>query len=359
MKHRRVGLNRVGVLNRDGHTIGLDIGATGIRATVLAPRIIDGRPSVTEHGIGDIDLPRGVVVEGVVSESEALTAALKQLWRVNKFACDHVILGVANQQVVVRPLSVPDLTPQQRAKALPYQAREIVALPIDQVVLDFCQLDEADPETNLVSGLLFAMPRQPVLVAVAAVERAGLKVARVDLSSLGCLRSIANEQPAVEAIIDLGAQLTTIVIHDCGIPKLVRTLARGGQEVTDQLADRMSMSVLDAEKAKCEAGLEGDDPDLTRMLSESLRPLLAEIRTSVQYFRSMNDKAVVERISLTGGGSGLRGITSALQRQTGLPTRVVDPMQHVRNQHVAKHRDGEPTREISAVSVGLAMGTAA
>ena len=45
-------------------------------------------------------------------------------------------------------------------------------------------------------------------------------------------------------------------------------------------------------------------------------------------------------MSLTGGGSVLRGIAGALTEQIGLPTRVVDPLQHVRNRHVVK-----PARE--------------
>ena len=360
MKHRQIGLNKAGVLNKDGHTIGLDIGATAVRATVLAPGMLEGRPSVTVHGIGRIDLAPGVVVNGVVQEPTALTTALKQLWQQNKFECNHVILGIANQQVLVRDMTIPALSPQQRAKALPFQAREIVALPIDQVVLDFCQLGEPDPETNLVSGLLLATPRQPVLAAVSAVERAGLKVARVDLSSFGSLRSIADEQLAIEAIIDLGAHLTTIVIHDHGIPKLVRTLARGGQEISEQLADRMSLSILEAEAAKCDGGLESDDPVMSRMLGEALRPLLAEIRTSLQYYRSSSDGKQIARMSLTGGGAGLRGISNAFADQIGLPTRVVDPLQHVRNRHSSKHaRDGDPSHELSAVSIGLAMGAAA
>jgi type IV pilus assembly protein PilM len=360
MKHRQIGVNKAGVVDRDGHTIGLDIGATAVRATVLAPGTLDGRPSVTVHGAGRIELAPGVVVNGAVQEPAALTTALKQLWHENKFESNHVILGIANQQVLVRDITIPDLSPQQRAKALPFQAREIVALPIDQVVLDFCQLSPPDAETNMVRGLLLATPRAPVLVAVAAVERAGLKVGRVDLSSFGSLRSIASEQLAVEAIIDLGAHLTTIVIHDHGIPKLVRTLARGGQEITDQLADRMSISTLDAERAKCDVGLEGDGPELRRMMTEAMRPLVAEIRTSVQYFRSTNDGASIERISLTGGGAAMRGIAAALTDQIGLPTRIVDPLQHIRNRHASKHaRDTDGAPDFTAVSIGLAMGAAA
>ena len=91
------------------------------------------------------------------------------------FKCRKVILGVANPQVVVRPLQIPNLNAQQRAKALPFQAREIIALPLDEVILDFAQVGPPDPESGMLSGLLIATPRSPVLAAVEAVERAGLQ----------------------------------------------------------------------------------------------------------------------------------------------------------------------------------------
>ena len=121
------------------------------------------------------------------------------------------------------------------------------------------------------NGLLIATPRQPVLTAVDAVERAGLKVARVDLSSFAMLRSIADEHLAVEAVIDLGADLTTIVIHNRGVPKLVRTLARGGRELTARLVDRMDLPEEVAEQAKYEIGLV-ESVRTPRSLAPSTKP---------------------------------------------------------------------------------------
>ena len=272
MKHRQVGINKVGVVNADGHAIGLDIGATAVRASVLAQGMLEGRPSVTVQSIGRVDLAEGVVVNGVVHEPAALTSALKRLWAENKFEGRNVILGIANQQVLVRDMSVPDLDPARQRKALPFQAREIVALPIEQVILDFCRLGEPDPETNTVHGLLVATPREPVLALVNAVERAGLKVARVDLSSFGSLRAIADEDLAIEAIVDIGAHLTTIVVHNHGVPKLVRTLPRGGAAITEQLSDRLSVPPHEAEAIKCMTGLEDSRDEVTRALDRRAPP---------------------------------------------------------------------------------------
>ena len=68
------------MINPDGHAIGVDIGATAVRAAILSPGTHEGRPSVTVHGLGQVPLPEGAVVNGVVIDQAAVTAALKQLW---------------------------------------------------------------------------------------------------------------------------------------------------------------------------------------------------------------------------------------------------------------------------------------
>ena len=357
MRHRQMG--RVGVINPDGHAIGVDIGATAVRAAVLAPGQVDGRPVVTIHGSGSVPLPRGAVVDGVVQDKAAVSNALKHLWRESRLECRHVVLGVANPQILVRDMQMPNMTPEQRAKALPFRAREVVALPMDQVLLDFAALGAPDPDTDIVRGLLVATPHQPVVAAVAAVEAAGLSVARVDLSSFGTLRSVADERLRVEAVIDLGADLTTIVIHDHGVPKLVRSVAMGGRQLTELLVDRLRYSVDDAESAKRSTGLAGEDVNVARAVSDGVRPLITEIRSSINYY-SANDGTPIEQISLTGGGAALRGLPGFLSAQLGIAVEVIDPMRRVR---ASSGKQRSSTAEVSvtpsAVAVGLAMGAAA
>jgi type IV pilus assembly protein PilM len=356
-RHHQVGVGKVGVLNADGHAIGIDIGATSVRAAIISPGTMDGRPSVTVHGLGEQPLPPGAVESGVVSDQAAVTRALKTLWEENKFECRSVILGVASQQVVVRDITLPNLPPDQLAKALPFQAREIVPIPLDQALLDFAQLGAPDPASDTIKGVLIAAPRAPVIAAVQAVERAGLKVARVDLSSFALLRSIADENVEVEAVIDIGAHLTSIVIHRHGIPKVVRAVTRGGAEWTDLLVTKGGMSEPDAEAAKCLVGLTDADAKVSTIVAQAVRPLVAEIRSSIQYFGSTNAGATLTKVALAGRSARLPGLAELFSDQLGVASSVVDPMRHVRNRYNSK---GEPKEyAATAVSVGLAIGAVA
>jgi type IV pilus assembly protein PilM len=340
----------------DGHAIGLDIGATAVRAAVINVRSRDGETRATSESVVGMPLSPGVVSHGMVLDPAALTDALTKLWRTHGLKCRNVILGVANPQVLVRGMTMPNLGAEQRAQALPFQAKDVVALPLDEVILDFAPLGAADPETNMVDGLLVASPRQPVIETVAAVEQAGLNVVRVDLASFAVLRSTAEQNVDVGAVIDFGAHLTTIVIHQGGVPKLVRTLSRGGEELTNALATKLEITVAEAEAVKCSTGLDAAG-EVSSVLDDAIAPLLGEIRSSLNYFRTANPGAQIEQISMTGRAAGLPGLEARLASQSGAICEYVSPVRMV--EPSAKSKGSRDDNWATALSVGLAMGAAA
>ncbi len=349
MKHRTQSANRVSVVNSDGHVIGIDLGATAVRAAVLAPKS-SGRQSVSAHGLGSVPLPDGAVVAGAVVNPSAVTAALKLLWTENKFNCKRVVLGVTSQQVVVRDQKLPNLSPDQLRKTLPFQARDVIALPLEQALLDFSPVGPPDPATNTVTGLLTGIPKAPVVAAVNAVEKAGLTVARVDLAPFGLLRSIGTSGPAIEALIDIGAHLTTIVIHTNGIARVVRVLPRGGAEWTTELMEKTDISLDEAEATKKAIGITGTT-SAARTLKDAIRPVVTEIRGSIHFFAAQQ-RTTVERLALTGGSAALPGLAEYLREQLNIEVDVARPMRHIADA-AAQVRPGE---ESTAVAIGLAMG---
>ncbi|WP_164860557.1 type IV pilus assembly protein PilM [Rhodococcus sp. X156] len=355
---RRPGETAVPAVNGDGRIIGLDIGATGVRAAVLNAVRGPGLPSVQIQALGHISLPLAAVVDGAVRDQAVVTNAVKHLAQENGFTGANVIVGTTNPQVVVRDLQMPNLPREQVRLALPFQARELVALPLDEVILDYTPFGLVDGAPDMLHGLLIAAPRLPVVAAVSAVERAGLRVATVDLSSIATLRFLAQERMTAEAVIDIGAHLTSIVVHSHGMPKVVRTVARGGQELTERLADRADLSFDDAERAKYSEGLTSGT-EIATILTEGVRPLLAEIRSSLHFFAATNSDVDLERISLTGGGAWLPGLADLIAAQHAMPVEVIAPAHHIETRWSTFMRQMGSGVSASAVSVGLAMGAAA
>jgi type IV pilus assembly protein PilM len=335
--------------------IGLDIGSTSIRA-VEATRTKD---RTVINNFGQAVLPDGAVVGGVIKDDKAVTAALRQLWTSQGFRTKEVSLGAAHQQVIVREVRVSNLPPKEMRQSLPFQVREVLPLPVDEALLDFYPLEKPG-RADTVRGLLIAVPREAVIKAVYAVERAGLHVAHVDLACFAALRAAAHLSADTEAVVDIGATATNIVIHTNGVPQIVRTIPRGGADITRLMASRLDMSPAEAEVLKCRVGLSDDEgPESAEVVAEAIRPLLNEIRSSLAYYESSHTDHRVTRLALVGGASLLPGLTQQLSDYLGVNAFLSDPLQRVSDsrrggRHDILGRFGSS----AAVSIGLMLGAA-
>jgi type IV pilus assembly protein PilM len=333
--------------------IGLDIGSTCVRATE------GGRgktPTVTHFG--QAPLPSGAVQAGVIQDDKAVTAAVKQLWSTVKFKGRHVVLGVTNPQIVVRPMSVSNLPAREMRGSLPFQVRDALPLPVEKSLLDFQALEDPG-QAKTVRGLLVAAPKEPVIAAVQAVERAGLHVARVDVASLALLRALSRLDGQVEAIVDIGAQATTVVVHVDGEPLIVRTVPRGGKDITEQIATRLGANVDEAESLKCRVGLRAEEgPETAEVIREAIRPLLGEIRSSFAYVTSGERHNRVARLVLSGGSASMPGLAPYLGAELNVDVIPADPAVRVRDLRGGRRDRLEPLQSSASVSVGLTLRAA-
>jgi type IV pilus assembly protein PilM len=334
--------------------VGLDIGSMSIRAVETAR----GKEGPVAVNSGHVPLPPGAVHGGVVSDDKAITAALKHLWSAGKFRSRQVVLGVANPQVVVREMQLPNLPGNELRKALPFQVRDVLPLPVEESVLDFLPLE--DPGRNeLVTGLLVAAPKDAVLDAVRAIERAGLHVARVDLASFALLRAVSRLDGQPEAIVDIGGESMTVVVHADGRPLIVRFVARGGNDITAKVAARLDIPIEQAEVLKGRIGLQRDaDPSAAEAVREAVQPLVSEIRSSFAYLSNASKPTRVRRLALVGGGSLLPGLCEELHEELGVEVSVVDPANRLRGARRGAAGGLDQFRASAAVSVGLTLGAA-
>lgn len=336
-----------------GTLIGLDIGASSIRAVETRKR----RNGQIISNFGQAPLPPGTVQGGVIRDDKTVTTALRHLWSASKFRSRQVVLGVSSPQVVVREMTVTNLPRKELRKSLPFQVRDQLPLPVETALLDFQPLEQ--PRDGNVRGLLIAAPKEAVMIAVRAVERANLHIERVDLGSFALLRAASQLDGQIEAIVDIGAHATSLVIHADGVPLILRTVPRGGAEVTEIVATRLGVSLPEAEALKCQIGLMADfQPRVAAAVQEAVRPLVNEIRSSLTYLSSNDRSAAVNRIGLTGGGALLPGLMEELSHQLGVDVILANPVARLLNSRRGRHDNLDRYQSSAAVSIGLTLGAA-
>jgi len=341
--------------------IGLDIGTSVVRAVELS----FGRGGITLERFGQVVLPDGVVRDGQVVDPEPVVARLRELWEATGLSHKRVVLGVANQRVIVRQIDLPLMPPEELRKSLPFQVMDVLPMDVEQSVLDFFPLEQLEDAQGVqtLRGLLVAASRDTVFANVQAVQRAGLRVEAVDLTSFAVLRALGKQSgPDVEteALIDIGARVTNIVVHHAGLPVFVRILLMGGQDVTDAVSDSLEVPLATAEALKQQIGVTDrtdEFDDLFRVVEGTSQDFVEEVVGSLDYFAASNPGTRIERILVSGGGSRLAGLLDRLAGETRVPVVSGDPMANLRVGRTGLDDEQlEFIRPLSAVPVGLALG---
>lgn len=347
--------------------VGLDIGTSAVRAAEIA--FGAGGPSGTAQPTlqryGQVPLPVGAVQEGEVAEPETVATAIRQLWREQRFSTKDVVLGVGSQRVIVRELELPWAPMPQLRASLPYQVQDMLPMAADDALLDYFPSGEhSGVAGRTLQGLLVAASRETVRVNVMAAETAGLRPQMVDLNAFALLRSVARGEHAqtVVALVDIGARMTNVVIVANGVPRFTRTLASGGQDVTDALAGHLGLPVPEAERLKREIGVGYPvSPDLAAgaaAVADVTRSVVESIRNTFVYYSGNNPGARIELAVLTGGGVHLPGLGQYLATESRLPISFGDPLAGLKVSAAAQEQLPESS-SLVALPVGLAYGVAA
>jgi len=317
--------------------VGLDIGTSAVRAAVVQTG--KGVPVLQRYG--QVALPEGAVVAGEIVEEAIVRDALTQLWKTAKLPKKRVVVGIANQRVIVRRVDLPYMAEDELAQALPFQAQEYIPIPIDEAILDFVPLEEfATPNGEpMLSVLVVAAHKDMAADVLRVVGSAGIKVMAIDLQAFALTRSVLGADfdldSATQAIINIGGGLTQVILMRAGTIRFLRILTMGGATFTEALAERMPMEPEQAEQYKRRTGVaidgvpEGAEGEaLAKMiLTEEADVLIEEIRGSVDYYLGQSGGDGLERLFVAGNGARLPNLANRLGRSLGVgvePVRVLD-----------------------------------
>ena len=364
--------------------VALDVGSSGVRAAELTL----GRRTPRLRRVATAPLPAGTVEHGLVKDPEALTEALRSLRERAKFGTRTAVLGVANDNVLVRQMDLDQMAPRDFRRSLQYQVAEALPMSVDEVNLDYYLLDE---RTEKVEGgadrqvarvLLVAAVREMVDGFVGAAEAAGLRVARVDLAPFALVRaaSAVGAADAAEAVVDIGADLLTVVVHRGGRPRSVRMIAGlGGDTLTRGLQEHYEWAWEDAERTKTVLGLRPPESGAERSGAEGSGAeglvehparqvirrqadlLVSEVKATLEFFGDLGHPGAdgtppLGRLLLTGRGARLRGLPELLQDELGVPVERLDAFGRVKGRR--KVRDAELQASLAAcVGLGLEAAT--
>lgn len=363
-------------LGKPTQAIGLDIGTRSIRVAELQ---LGKVPPVLDK-VGIVRIPENLVVDGEIADIKAVSAILKEMWTKNKFQKQNIVLGVANQKVIVRVIDMPNMSEEELKGAIKFQAADYIPMPVEETIIDFeilKQFEVKDEEKNI-KVLLVAAQRDMIQAFVDALAGAGLYPASIDVKSFALMRSLIPNLPAfpsdeqakealqTSCLLNIGAGVSNMIIVEEGLPYFVRILLFGGNDFTRALADNLNISEEEAEQLK--VSLTGGDTEYVspptdekrkqaeEILQNRIASFVREIRRSIDYCLDQTGCKPPESIVLSGRGAKITGLHEELEKALQIAVRQGMPLQNVKvGKTQLSETEFEEIEPALAVPIGLAL----
>jgi type IV pilus assembly protein PilM len=344
--------------------VGIDIGNSTVRAVEVI-NADKGRPTLVRFQ--EMPLPEGAVSRGEVIEPNTVANVLKNLWSSGGFKSKDVVLGMGNQRVLARDLTVPKMSISRIRESLPFQVQDLLPVPVADAILDFYPVSESVGETGpVVHGLLIAAVKDAVMMNVGAAQLAGLTTAEVDLIPFALMR-LHIARPGLMGtvvLVDIGANTTSVVIAKDGVPQFVRLIPTGGADLTLALRTGLEIELDEAERIKRSLGLAKQVESIQEqraieIIYKVTSDLLGSLRNTLNYFVNTRPDEAINQIVMSGGGSELPGFPEALAEMTRIPVVIGDPLGVFALSRKINAAELRQARSSLGVALGLALGSAA
>jgi type IV pilus assembly protein PilM len=325
--------------------VGLKIGASQLAAAVVQEN--DGRHELLD--LARIPLEPGIVLDGEVRDADALATALRSFFAEQKLPTRDVRIGVASNRIGVRTFEIAGIDDEQRFdNAVRFKAHEVLPIAVSDSVLDYRVLEERVSEAGEAVRriLLVVAPRDQVAPYVEVAQRAGIKLAGIDLEALGLLRAFVEPGQARTAggtstvVVAIGHEASTLLVSGGGTCEFTRVFDWGGSTLQEAIAQELEVHPAEAATILRHLSLagnsrrvEGVDDEAKNRALEAVRlrltPFARELVSSLQFYQTQPESLGIGEIVITGGTSQLEGLAGALHQMIGVQVRVGDPLERL------------------------------
>lgn len=316
-----------------GSTLGLDIGTTSMKMV----EVINGdkMPRIINYGF--LETRGSIARANTAFQTSTLKLFERDAGQFLKMLIDKmkpqtqmVSASLPVFSAFSTVLTFPAMPQEELAKAVAFQAKEVIPLPLSEVALDWSKVGEFEDEKGFkyFQILVISVPQAEIRKYQGVCKEAGLTLQSLEVESVSLARILINGDPTPSYVIDIGSRSTGIFIAEKGSIKYSGQTDFAGSSLTQALSSSLAINPLRAEELKKERGIVGTGPnyELSTIMLPFLDAIISEVkRADYSYHAQFPQAAKVERAILSGGGANLLGIQKYFQDQLGIPTVKAAP----------------------------------
>lgn len=254
---------------------------------------------------------------------------ISDLLREANVTAKDAVIAIPAVSSFITMIDFPKATPKEIASAVPFEARKYIPIPISEVALDWeIVLDGDDSDRTRV--LILAVPKEVINKYKRIAELVKLNIRSLEVETFSLVRSLISHDRRTSAVINLGSQSTTVAIVDKSVVHLSANISKGSSAISLSLARGLEITFERADNLKQEIGLSEkiEEKEISGIIYPIIDSIFSEIERIINVYNRKNVRKI-ERIILTGGGAGLKGLTDYTAKRFGLEASKGNPFSRV------------------------------
>lgn len=344
--------------------LGIDIGTSAIKIVELEKE--GGRFALKNYGLFEFKSADGVKapepkqVQNILKLPDGeIIWGIKEVLKKAKIKSTNVVASIPSFSTFATVIDMPYISEQDLAKALPFEARKYIPVPLSEVVLDWSIIGipkgpvDATKSTN-VEVFLAAVPKDETMRYQRIMQGAGLNLRALELENSALIRALLGNDLSPTVIVNIGGRSTSIVIVNRGYERVSHNYEVGGFEITRSIARSLNVGLEKAEELKKKLGIKEIDENVINSAMKSLVDMMVfETRkTMTNYEETKNQK--ISRVLLVGGLANMPNFANYFQQKLEREVFIGNAFARI----VYPQTLSSVTQELSstfAVATGLAM----
>jgi len=343
--------------------VGLDIGSSSVKVCELQQMGKGSNIRYRLQKLGQVALPADAIVDGDIMDSNAVASAIRQVLAEQKIKAKEVAISVSGQQVMVKKVTFPLMSPAELAESVRWEAESFfpAGQGLDSYALDYYLIEERAGEGNM-DVVLVACRKDKLEAYVSCVAQAGCspKVVDVDVFAVQNayeINTMGGNRDEVVALVNMGATFTNLTMMVGGKSVFWRDMAWGSGRYSEKLMEDWGVTREAAEQLKRNQSSEGREPEEIQPSINAVSDAFAdELTRTLDFFKSSFKVDRLDRVLVCGGGSMIHGLLDVLGDRLRVSVDRFNPFQLIEVD--GRTEDPVTVREIgggAAVVVGLAM----
>lgn len=308
--------------------LGLDVSDRSIKVVELSDEDTPSLRTVCWSPMAPNMMRRGVI-QDAPAVAEIIRAALTKCTPV-PVRGKTVVVSIPETQSFIRPLQLPQMSAVETDEAVKWAVRQHIPFDLDRVYLDWQAIPAVTDQTR--QDILVGAARRDVIDPLLdVIDAVGLRIIALELEAQAIVRSLLPQDVVGITgvlLVDIGATTTNIIYFDQGAMRFTTSIQRGGDDLTIQLSQELSLKPTVAAEQKALVGADSAGSATAAALQDITRELVTTIARAVQEpVAQVGGQSGIRTILLSGGTANLPGIVAVFSEIfPGIPVQLGNPL---------------------------------